>query len=166
MAEQTAKDIAPGEIQKAAPARALNPFEEMDRLFENFFRRGWMRPFRWDWPAGGELAPFEGKWPRADIVDRDADILVRVEVPGVDKKDLDITVTDNTVTVKGTSSREQKEEKGEYYRCEITRGAFSRTMTLPSGVDGSKAKAAFRDGVLEITIPKLEKAKRHNVKVD
>ncbi len=167
MAEESRKEVTSPQVQKAAPARALSPFEEMDRLFENFSRRGWMRPFHWEWPSlGGLAAPFEGKLPRVDIIDREAEIVVRAEVPGVERKDLDVSVTDNTVTLKGSTSHEVKEEKGDFYRCEISRGAFSRTMTLPAEVDGSKARAAFKDGVLELTLPKLEKAKRHSVKLD
>lgn len=155
------------EMQKAAPMRAMSPFEEMDRMFENFFPRARMRPFRGDLPIWSELAaPFEGKMPKVDVIDRDDEIVVRAEVPGVDKKDLDVSMTDDTVTIKGTTSHEEKEEKGDYYRCEISRGSFSRTVGLPAGVDGSKAKAKFQDGVLELTMPKTEKAKRVSVKVE
>ena len=154
------------EMQKAAPIRALSPFEEMDRMFESFFPRGWMQPFRREWPSlGGMAAPFEGKMPKVDVIDRDAEIVVRAEVPGVDKKNIDVTMTDSTVTIKGSTSHEEKEEKGNYYRCEISRGAFSRTVALPAGVDASKAKAKFQDGVLELTMPKMEKTKRVSVKV-
>ena len=154
------------EIQKATPVRALSPFEEMDRMFESFFPRGWLQPFRREWPSLSEMAaPFEGKMPKVDVINRDAEIVVRAEVPGVDKKDLDVSMTDSTVTIKGSTSHEEKEEKGDYYRCEISRGAFSRTVALPAGVDASKAKAKFQDGVLELTMPKTEKTKRVNVKV-
>jgi len=155
------------EMQKAAPMRAMSPFEEMDRMFESFFPRAWMRPFRGELPIWSELAaPFEGKMPKVDVIDRDDEIVVRAEVPGVDKKDLDVSMTDDTVTIKGTTSHEEKEEKGDFYRCEISRGSFSRTVALPVGVDGAKAKAKFQDGVLELTMPKTEKAKRVSVKVE
>ncbi|MGB5767527.1 MAG: Hsp20/alpha crystallin family protein, partial [Arenicellales bacterium] len=72
---------------------------------------------------------------------------------------------DNTITVKGSTSEEKKEEKGDYYRSETMKGTFSRTMSLPSDVDGSKANSTFKDGVLEVVVPKLEKARRHSVKV-
>lgn len=155
------------EIQKATPMRALSPFEEMDRLFDSFFQRGWLRPFRWERPLWKEPElPFGGKMPSVDIVDHDEDILVRAEVPGVDKKDLEISVTENTVTLKGKSSHEEKEEKGDYYRCEISRGAFARTVALPHDVDPDKAKATFKDGVLELTMPKVAKSRRHTIKLD
>jgi HSP20 family protein len=69
------------------------------------------------------------------------------------------------VTIKGQTGHEEKEEKGEYYRCEISRGAFSRTVSLPAEVDADKAAAEFKDGVLEIRLPKLEHAKRRVLKV-
>ncbi len=149
------------EVQKVSPARALSPFEEMDRMFDNFFRRGWMRPWRFEWPGFPEM-----RMPKVDVIDRDNEIVVRAEVPGVDKKNIDISVSDNAVTIKGETRHEEKEEKGDYYRCETTHGAFSRTVALPSAVDGTKAKASFKDGMLELTLPKLEKAKRHSIKVE
>jgi HSP20 family protein len=84
----------------------------------------------------------------------------------VKKEDLDVSMTDSTVTIKGTTSHEEKQEKGNYYRCEIARGAFSRTVALPSNVDTDKAKAVFNEGILELTIPKVEKAKRKNITVE
>lgn len=170
MAEESRKEVAKGEVQKA-PARAPGPFEEMermmDRMFEGFTPRGWLRPLHWEWPSWGRLpAPFEGRMPTVDVIDREDDVLVRAEIPGVDKKDLDVSLTDSTVTIKGNARREEKEEKGDYYRHEISSGTFARTVALPAEVDGPKAKAAFKDGVLELTIPKLEKAKRHAVRVE
>jgi HSP20 family protein len=93
-------------------------------------------------------------------------VIVKAELPGVDKKDLDISVTQNTVTIKGTTSHEEKEEKGDYYRCEMSHGSYSRTLSLPADVDEKKSKAKFKNGVLELTLPKLKKSKRHTVKVE
>ncbi len=154
------------EIQKAASMGLMGTFEEMDRLFDNFMRSGWMRPWRFEWPSLPESAMPEIRMPKVDILDRDSDIVVRAEVPGVDKKDLDVSVGDNTVTIKGSTRREEKEEKGDFYRHEISTGAFSRSVALPSGVDGSKAKASFRDGMLELTLPKMEKTTRHSIRLD
>lgn len=163
MAEETKRSQ---EILKAAPTRALSPFEEMDRMFDGFFRRGVMRPWRFDWPSFPEMALPEMKIPKVDVVDRENEVLVKAEIPGVDKKDIDISVGEDTVTIKGETRREEKEEKGDYYRCEISHGAFSRTVALPAVVDGARAKASFKDGVLELTLPKIEKAKRHSIKVE
>lgn len=160
------KKASKQELQKAEPKRALSPFEEMDRLFEDYFSRGWMRPFRWEWPSLGEMAkPFEGKMPKVDVIERDDEVIVKAELPGVDKKDLDVSVTENSVTIKGSTSHEEKEEKGDYYRCEISRGAYARTVALPSYVDADKAKANFKDGVLELKLPKVEKSKRRSIEI-
>jgi len=155
------------EIQATRPTRALGPIDEMDRWFENVFPRGWMRPFRNEWPSWGELAaPLETRLPKVDVIDRDDEVLVRAEIPGVEKEDLDVSVSDNAITIKGQTRSEEKEEKGDYYRCEITRGAFARTVALPDVVDSEKVKAKFKDGVLELTLPKVEKAKRHSIRID
>lgn len=155
------------EVQKAEPTRALSPFEEMDKYFESHFPSGWLRPFQWPRMSWGELAaPFEGKTPNVDVIDRENVVIVKAELPGVDKKDIDVSVTKNTVTIKGKTSHEEKEEKGDYYRCEISRGAYSRTLPLPSEVDEEKAKANIKDGILELTLPKVEKAKRKTIKVE
>lgn len=158
---QTKKDI-----QKAQPAHLLSPFDEMERFFENQFPTSWMHPLQWTHPSWSKLgAPFEGKMPNVDVIDREKEIVVKAELPGVDKKDLDISVTKNTVTIKGSTSHEEQEEKGNYYRSEISRGSYSRTLTLPSDVNEDKAKADFKDGILELTLPKVTAEKRRTIKV-
>lgn len=155
------------DIQKLQPAHTLTPFEEMERFFESHFPSGWTRPFHWPSPSWNEVSlPFEGKIPHVDIIDRDNELVVKAELPGVDKKDLDISVTKNTVTIQGSTRHEEKKEKGDYYRCEISRGSYSRTLTLPAEVNEDKAKADFKDGVLELTLPKIEEAKRRTIKIE
>jgi len=166
--KQKSKSSKPSkEIQTTRPTHALSPLEEMDRWFEHVYPRGWLRPFHMEWPSWGErAAPFEGRMPKVDVIDRDEDVVVRAEVPGVDKEDLDISITEHSVTIKGETKHEAKEEKGDYYCSEISRGAFVRTLALPGKVDADKAKAQFKDGVLELTLPKVEKAKRRTIKID
>ena len=154
------------EIQKVIPSGALSSFEEMDRMFDNFMRQGWMRPGRFEWPSFPELATLETKLPKIDVIERDNEVVVLAEVPGVDKNDLDVSVSDNTLTIKGSTRHEEKEEKGDYYRHEISTRAYNRMVALPTDVDGTKAKASFKDGVLELTLPKTEKARRHSIKLD
>lgn len=168
MEKETTTEASKGQqLEKPGPARTPTPWEEMDRMFEGMFPHRWPSPTRWEWPAWGELAMSrQGRMPKVDVVDREAEILVRAELPGVDKKDLEVTLTDNTVTIKASTKHEEKEEKGDYHRCEISRGAFLRTLALPADVDSDKAKATFSDGILELTLPKLEKARKHSVKVE
>jgi HSP20 family protein len=144
-----------------------SPFEEVERLFEGFFPRGWLRPQRWEWPALGDVAlPFAGRMPRVDVIDRDTELLVRAELPGVDKQDLEVNVTDDAVTIKATTRHEKQEEQGDYHRCEILRGAFSRSISLPADVDIDAAKANFSNGLLELTLPKLGKPAKRRIKVE
>lgn len=149
-------------------SRALSPFEEMERMFDGIFGRSWprgfMRPIEIDW--GDTAAPFEGRNPKVDVINRDKEVVVKAELPGVKKDDLDVSLSDNTLTLRATSKHEETEEKGEYFRREMSRGEFVRTLTLPAEVDGAKAKASFKDGILELTAPKVVAAKRHSVKVE
>lgn len=155
--------------ERKLPVRAAWPFEEMEhameRMFEGWFPRRWLSPLRFDRPLASELA-FEAWMPKVNVIERDEEVVVRAELPGVEKKDLDISLTENALTLKGQTSREEKEEKGHYYRCEVSRGEFVRTLMLPAGVDTEKAKAEFKEGVLELTLPKLEKAKRRTLKLE
>jgi HSP20 family protein len=152
-------------VQPVKPARALSPFEEMERMFDAF-SRGWMRPLQREWPAWGDMTVFGGKTPGVDLIERDDEIVVKAELPGIDKKDMDVSVTKNTVSIKGTTSHEEKEEKGDYYRSEISRGEYARTLTLPAEVDEDRVKATFKNGILELKLPKLKPSKRTTVKVD
>jgi HSP20 family protein len=155
------------DVKKVETTQVLSPFEEMERMFDNYFSRGWMHPFRRDWPSFSRHAqPFEGTTPSVDVIERDDAVVVKAELPGVDKKDIDVSVTSNTVTIKGSTSHEEKEEKGNYYRCEISGGSYSRTLSLPADVDESKAKAKLKDGILELTLPKVTKSKRKSIKVE
>lgn len=153
-------------IQQATPTRALSPFEELDRLLDTLVPRGWLRPWRWEHPSFGDLLQFDLHGPRVDVIDREGEVVVKAEIPGVTKEDLEVSVDESTVTIKGQTSHEEKEEKGDYYRSEIQRGTFSRTIALPREVDASQAKAAFKDGILELTLPKVAKSKRVAVKVE
>jgi len=162
------KDKSPGKkgLLKSKSAQSLNPFEEMERMFDQWQSRGWLHPFRRDWPAWSELNAFGGKTPSVDLIERDDEIIIKAELPGVDKKDMDISATKNTVSIKGTTSHEEKEEKGDYFRTEISRGEYARTLTLPAEVDEDNVKATFKNGILELRLPKLEQSKRKTVEVD
>lgn len=149
------------ETGKEKPSRWLNPFDEMAHFFDSFSNRNWMRPLHMEWPEWSHIsAPFGGKQPHMEVIDREKEIVLRAELPGVDKKDLDVSMSDHTITVKGKTDYEEKEEKGDYYRSEIAHGSFSRTMLLPADVDVENVKSTFKNGLLEIHVPKLEKASR------
>jgi HSP20 family protein len=156
-----------GELAPGGSSRAMNPFEEMERLFERFFGRSWLRPLGWESPLWSEMARnMEVRVPSVDVIDREEEIVVRAEIPGVVKENLEVSLSDDRLSIKG-STREEKEEKeaGEYARREMSRGSFTRVVTLPASVDGEKAKASFKDGVLEMTLPKLKPSKRLRINV-
>lgn len=167
MASTKSKEAAKTKKNKSEKnwaSKMLSPFDEMDREFDLMLRRGHF-PFRsglnlWH----GEQA-FEGKVPSVDIIDKDDKIVIKAELPGIDKKDVDISVTDETVSIKGHSSYDKKEEKSNFYRREIACGSFERILAIPANVDSSKAKAKFNDGILELTLPKTKKSNRKKIEI-
>jgi hypothetical protein len=93
-----------------------------------------------DWPSWAEMgAPLTTRMPKVDVIDRDKEVFIRAEVPGVEKEGLEVTVSDNAVTIKGETKHEEKEEKSDYYRSEISHGTFSRTIALPDIEDTRSA---------------------------
>lgn len=152
------------EIQRRSASAALSPWEEMERFFETAFPRNMMRFGRWPW---AEWAPrFEGKMPAVDVIDRPDHVLVRAEIPGVKKEDLDISVSDNMVTIRGTTKHEEEKKEEQYYRREMSRGEYSRSISLPADVDSAEARATFKDGILELTLPKTAPSRRRSIKVE
>lgn len=129
--------------------------KEMDRIFESFFGERF--------PAFKEEFEFT---PSVEVSETDNEVIVKATVPGVDKKDLNITLTEDSITIKGEIKKEKEEKKKNYYRQEISYGAFSRTIPLPVEVNTDGAKATLKDGILEVVLPKSEKAKVKEVKVN
>ncbi len=129
--------------------------EAMDRLFEESF----VRP-RTDWPA-----PLSAGTLAVDMYETDQDVVVKSSVPGVKPEDIDITITGDTLTIKGEAKSEEKVEEANYVRQERRYGAFSRSLTLPTTIVGDKAKAEFENGVLTLTLPKAEEVKPKTIKV-
>jgi len=154
------------EVEKSSRGM-MHPIADMERAIDRFFGRNWPSLWRRNNIAlFDDMFEFEGqRLPSLDVIDRDADILVRAEIPGIDKKDINISITDNLLTIKGQSSHEKKEEKGNYHRHEISSASFARSFTLPGAVDSSKTVANLKDGILEITLPKVESSKRRNIAV-
>ncbi|XKE46534.1 Hsp20 family protein [Halomonas organivorans] len=145
---------------QAPVSRPSSPFRELDRMFDSLLARDWMHPLRWE-----RLSALEPRLPRVDVLDRDAEVVVRAEIPGIEREDLDVSVTDRTVTIKGESRKETREEEGEFYRCEISRGSVLRTVELPCDIDADQAEASFRNGVLELTLPKIKEAHRRRLDI-
>jgi len=154
-------------VEHRSTPSTMSPWDAMERWFDEFGRRGWPQLFNREWPGQMEgMMPFTGNVPKVDVLDRENEVVVKAELPGVEKDDLEVTVTDHSVTIRAQTKHEEKEEEGEYYRREMSYGEYQRTLELPETVDDSEAKATFSNGVLELTLPKMEKTPRRTVRVD
>ncbi|GAB4547374.1 MAG: Hsp20/alpha crystallin family protein [Thermodesulfovibrionia bacterium] len=144
-------------LEPITPARWLSPFERMEELFEDFFRRPFGRPW---FPTIPRLFEEMKPSPSVDIYEEGDDIVVKSELPGMTKDDIEVNITENTITISGEKKSEEKVEKKNYYRLERSYGSFSRSFELPAEIKPDKAKATFKDGVLEVRLPKSEEAKK------
>jgi len=125
-----------------------NVKQEMDRLFDRLASTKWD-----DFPALGEWSP------SMDISETKESLVVKMEVPGMDQKDIRISLQENLLTITGEKRQEKEEKEERYHRVERSYGAFTRGVRLPVGVDGSKVMATFKNGLLTVTLPKTPAAK-------
>jgi HSP20 family protein len=125
------------------PSRALR---RRDDVFEELFRDRFRGPMF----EAGEAAE-----PAVEVAESDGDVVVKMEVPGVEKDQLNLTVSDDQLTVRGETRKESEEKRKNYYRQEIRYGAFHRTVPLPVEVDPGKAQAELKNGMLEVDLPKV-----------
>jgi HSP20 family protein len=158
--------VKSGKTAEKLPTRTGRRFDDFESFLDQMIPRGWLPAMRWPRLFAPDLEAIAGGVPKVDVIDRENEILVKAEMPGVKKEDIRVSLVGNVITIKGETKREEKEEKGDYYRCEISRGEFSRMLTLPADVDETKAKAELRDGVLEISLPKTEATKKRDIKVE
>lgn len=133
--------------QETDPFRALQ--RRMDHLFDDF-----ANGYRWPFTNGRDMP-----MPQIDVSETDGEVTIEAELPGVDEKDIDVTVADNLLTIKGEKKQEKEEKKKDYHLTERSYGSFSRSMTLPFDADPKKIKANFDAGVLKITLPKPPEVK-------
>ncbi|MGB9716586.1 MAG: Hsp20/alpha crystallin family protein [Thermodesulfovibrionales bacterium] len=152
------------ELVKVEPTKAISPFEEMERWFDEFFRRPFslLRP---SWFPKIGFPEIEEVTPTVDVFEEGDDVVVKAELPGMSKEDIDVKVTDDLITISGEKKKEEKVEKKNYYRMERSYGSFTRSLRLPTEVQTEKATAKFKDGVLEVRIPKTEEAKKKEKKL-
>jgi HSP20 family protein len=143
------------------PLREITPFRDfermrrdMDRMWDSFFERGTLR---------GE----EGReWlPSLDVAETKNEIVVKAEVPGLDPKDIDISLSDGLLTIKGEKKQEREEKEENYHLVERSYGSFTRSIRLPNEVQSDKIKASYKNGVLKVVLPKSEEAKKKEVKI-
>jgi len=173
MAEAITKLPVKTEEKKAATAlRPWRPFEnlrrEVDRLFEDFDGGMWRSPFG---RSFFDLQPFsqrESTWaavPAVDVAETEKAYEITAELPGIDEKNVEVKFSDGVLTIKGEKQEEKEEKKKDYYLSERSYGSFQRAFQVPDGVDTDKIEAAFKNGVLKVTMPKSAEAQKSAKKI-
>lgn len=140
------------------------PPREMERLMDEFFEKPFLR-FRRNFPILSKFNGDEMSHPAVDMYDNENEIVVKAEIPGVEKENVNISLTNNTLTIKGETKKEEEVKEEDYYYSERSHGKFVRTLSLPEEIDVDKVKADFKDGILEIHLPKTPEAKPKEIKV-
>jgi len=129
--------------------------DEMNRLFDDFFGPPITRP---EWA--------EAAWcPCVDVSETKDDVIINTEIPGMSKDDVKVSVQDNILTLSGEKKQEKEEKDANYHRMERSYGSFSRSFTLPTTVQADRVKAAYKDGILRITLPKSEEVKPKQIPI-
>ena len=137
-----------------------DPWREIEDLFGRY-NIAMNRPL-----IGGHGAIAAGEWaPRVDIAETEQEFVIKAEIPEVNKEDITVTVDNGVLSIRGEKKREKEGEGKKYHRIERCFGSFSRSFTLPGNVDETKIKASFKDGTLNLHIPKIEEAKPKVIKI-
>jgi HSP20 family protein len=171
MANETKLPITKKASEPAFTGEAWRPFEvlrkEIDHLFEDFGEDFWRRPFR-------SLAALEKSWPKrvavsapaVDVSETDKAYEITAELPGIDEKNIEVSVANGGITIKGEKKEETEEKKKDYYVSERRYGSFERFFGLPEGVDADKIAATFKNGVLKVVLPKTVEAQKPAKKIE
>lgn len=145
--------------------RRPSPFGEllslrqaMDRLFEDSY----IRPGSWGFGSGGTA---EGMALPLDVSTTNDELVIQAALPGVKPDEVDITVENGTLTIRGETTSERNEGEGDYLVREIRRGTFSRSISLPGGLEPDKASATFDNGMLTLRVPKAEQVKPRQIRI-
>jgi HSP20 family protein len=142
-------------LTRRPPTRTLRNLQrEVDSLFDRFFDRS------------GDSQGSSAVWaPQTDLVETDENFQLRLDVPGMSKEDIDISLQNGTLTVSGERTSERTDEGEDYVRVERAFGTFHRTFTLPDAVDADSIEATYEDGVLSIHVPKTEESTRRQIEI-
>ncbi len=167
--EKDEKAVVPSQKAEIVPHRKLEPartFAEFERMLEDF----WCRPFpSFFSPFPSLFRPLRGDvfggGPALDVYENEDHVVVKAEIPGLTKKDVQVKITGTSLTLTGEKKKEEEVKEDDYSYSERSYGKFSRTLSLPCEVQSDKGKATFKDGVLEVRIPKTEEAKKRHVTV-
>jgi len=146
-------------VLKREEPRAIEMLrKEMDHFFDDLV------PFSWRKENGGSDA---GMWsPSVDISEDENEYLIKMDIPGIEKKDIKVSFQDGRITITGEKETETKEEKKDFLRKERYRGSFYRSFTLSDPIKDEDIRATFKDGVLKLVVPKTEKVKPKAIKVN
>jgi HSP20 family protein len=131
---------------------------EMNSVFDNFFRG-------FDVAPRGFAAAVGSFSPSVDVKENDKEFIIKAELPGVEEKDIDVNVTNDSVTIKGEKKEEKEDKDKNYYYMERSYGSFCRVIPLETEIESGKAEARFKNGILDIKIPKSQSAKAKGTKV-
>lgn len=134
--------------------RILSSINEMERMIEDTFHRPFFGmstlPFR---HLFHELGSFGDITPSVDIYEEKGEVVVKTELPGMKREDVNVKLIDNNLIISGEKKTDEKVERKDYLRLERSYGSFNRTLSLPEGIDSEHVKASFKDGVLEVRVP-------------
>lgn len=146
----------PMDLMEWKPFREVSRLRrEMDRLWDEFFGPG-RRAFQ----------PLEAEWvPAVDVAETPDKVVVKAEVPGIEAKEIDISLSGDVLTIKGEKKSEREEKKENYHLVERSYGSFSRSLRLPASVEADKIEATYKQGVLTVTCPKKEKVKPKAIEI-
>ena len=140
---------------------AWSPFRELEGI-----RNEMSRMFGWPVRRGESESLFESRWsPAVDIIQEGDRYLVKADLPGMKKDEIEITLNGDTLTISGEKKNAKETKDDSYYRSERYYGKFSRSLVLPSTVDANKIEAAYKDGVLSVTLPRSEEARPRQIKI-
>jgi len=138
-----------------------DPFREMEDSFDRFTKS-------LSWPRRGrQESMVTGDWaPRVDIAETDKKFSIKAEIPDVKKEDVKVSVDDGVLTITGERKQEKEEKGKKFHRVERFYGSFTRSFTLPENIDETKIEASFKDGMLELNIPKIKSSKPKGLEVE
>lgn len=153
-----------GAMEGWGPVLSLR--DEIDRLFDDFGGGFWRRPWMRRATAQPSTAMAWRMSPNVEVVDCDGAYRIAAEVPRLSAKDVEVTLNDGLLTIRGEKSEERREGKADYLVSERRYGSFHRTLALPAGADGDKITADLANGVLTITVPRTEAAKAAERKIE
>ncbi|MDD2582845.1 MAG: Hsp20/alpha crystallin family protein [Desulfuromonadaceae bacterium] len=151
-----------GGEQKSDMQRYTAPFGQMERMFEDFFQHRFFTP---SWMPRLKFTEFADVSASIDMFEEGDTLVIKAEIPGMKKDEISIDFADDVVTISGEKKSEEKTERKDYYCIERSFGSFSRKLRLPVEIQIDKTHASFKDGVLEIRMPKSEAAKQKTRKI-